>query len=255
MTDREEARRLAAEIGAWETAVPFESGEGHTDAMRSTSQRLFNLAILISKWAVEDFDGNLFLCQSMRVESAFGYFCERGYVASQKRNGYEIWQAFLVVSHYGRIVGGPRADTIVDKAMFCARKCLRARMGQVGYLPWNLPPTVVVQVAEVDFADSLFAQSCLRSLTTRASTSYSLMWEARQVLSRTLRAIGDGHIGRGNVYRMRRALNTINQCIVAMDCRVVAVVQALHSRLGGGSPLMELDAELVSKIIGYVREA
>ena len=249
-----EATRLAEEIDAWCYAVPFVSGEQYTDDMWEKSQEMFHMAISISMWARERNDLR-FLGQSHGIRGFLDILSAAGYVTSQKRNGYELWQAFLAVAHYGRVARSTRADSVVVEAMACARVCLRVRARTAGFMPWDLPPAVVVQVAELDYLqDDPFARDCLQSLVTRAASSYSFAWEAREVLVHTLRSIDVDLIGNGNQERMRRVLVSITRGIADTEARAVVALQGLHTRLGARSPLMELGKDLVSMIVRFVKE-
>ena len=249
-----EAMRLSEEIDAWSCAVPFEcGGEAITDDMRSNTKRLFDLAILISHWTRKT-DVSDFLSQHARVFGELNAPRKSGYATSQRRNGCEVWQAFLTVAHYGRVVCSVRSNTVLITAMECARRCLWDRKTQAGFTPDDLSPAVVVQVAENDYMDDPFTRNCLQSLVARAKSSYSLALDAREVLVRTLRSIDEDFIGDGNRDRMQRVLDTVAQGIEDTDARVVAVVQGLHSRLGERSLVMGLGRDLVSRIVGVVKE-
>ena len=248
-----EAARLVREIDAWRYAVPFESGDEYTDLMWSNARDMFHMAIEISMWARER-DLFLFVGQSDGIRNTVRTLCDMGYDTLQKRNGYELWQAFLAVSHFGRVANAPCSDTVIVEAMACARLCLRARVRTAGFMPWDLPPAVVVQVAELDYLDDPFARDCLQSMVARAKSSYGLALEAREVLVRTLKSIDDDFIGNGNQQRMQRVLVTITQGIADVEARVVAVVQGLHTRLGERSLVMGLGKDLVSKVVGLVKE-
>jgi hypothetical protein len=244
---------LTEEIDAWSTAVPFFDGEGVTDAMWSNSQRLFDMAHALSMWMREvntvpfaywDISGGVNTLRSM------------GYAASQQRNGCEPWQAFLTVAHLGRVMSAPEGqlDRAISVAMGCAYRCLQDRIGQVGYRPCDIRPSVVVQVAELDHMRTRFLQNCLTSVVERASCSYSMMWEVHDVLTHALGAIEQGRHGGYNVTDLRTVLDTVDGYLADTDARVVTVVQGLHHRLGERSLLKGLEKDLVSKIVEFVKE-
>jgi hypothetical protein len=277
MTERNaaEAASLVEEIDAWQYAVSWESDEVDDEVNPEYPSRcsamLFLLATALSGWirplqqrvlslfSEEQFsDGYVFTRLAVSRLSVV-------YVRSQRRNGCEIWQAFLTVARLGRLVPSPRSERLIEMAMQFARWSLQHRMGCAGYMPWSPSAAVVMQIAEVDTEDGRaiyddvatdddrdightsgrFALSCLRSLIARASLSRQFTEEATAVLARTLEGIDEGRIGDGNRDRLRQAL-------IIMEAPAV-LVQGLHNRLGQNSPLMTLGVDLVSRIVAAVR--
>jgi hypothetical protein len=227
MTDpASETARLEEEIDAWGLAVPWECGGSFSDALRSNSQRMFAIAAMISRSARDRF-----LLERAVVE--LGVLRRAGYAVSQRRNGCEIWQAFLTVAHYGRAV---RADDVFAKAIECARGCLQDRLPVL--MPWDeVTPLVAVQVAELVYENDPVARCCVGQLAVRASSSYRFALEVRAVLGRTQPI--------ANARHLQRALVAAHGRIANVEACILVVMQGLHPRLGAHSPFMGLGTDLV----------
>jgi len=247
-------------IDSWYFAVPYDPHFVEGSDSEKT-QELFINAWRISQWMRKASD-YVYETRSFRMNSRVErLLLEVKGGDTQQRNGCEPWQAFLTVTMFARITTEfpRRRFATLSIATTCAQRCLAARMGRTGFVPWLLSAETAVQVTQVDSADDTpcgqFAQQCIRSLVRRALRSYAFMCEAHRALALGVEAIDAGHVSKLRAIQLHGALGVIEIARRDLERRMVIVIQGLHARLGCKSPFFLLGTDITRCVVELLKES
>jgi len=163
---------------------------------------------------------------------------ENGIDPLESRNGYELWQAFLIVARlasYGELrvsnqFVSPNADPEYvqtmrfqcDRIGVCARQCAAQCLLRRHNMPLPNPRDVhvIIQILEVEPSDSPYAVQCLNDAIRLLSTSSGPeLHHARHLFAYHLSEIQRWGFPFNNVRLLEQAITDLTASIALMDQR------------------------------------